>query len=93
MLPHKLNMLDKIINELRSGKKLVLVHSNADPDAVGSAYALAQAFQDLAIGVYEGVNKSSKKLINKLKADVVVNPNLELLTHQRPCFLETLQKT
>ena len=69
-------MLDKIINELRSGKKLVLIHSNADPDAVGSAYALAQAFPNITMGVYEGVSKSSKKLINKIGAEVVVNPDL-----------------
>lgn len=68
-------MLDKIINELGSGKKLVLIHSNADPDAVGSAYALAQAFPNITVGVYEGVNRSSKKLINKIGAEVVVNPN------------------
>lgn len=68
-------MLDKIIHELKNGKKLVLIHSNADPDATGSAYALAQAFPNITIGVYEGVNKSSKKLINKIGAEVVVNPN------------------
>ncbi|MDI6917629.1 MAG: DHH family phosphoesterase [Thermoplasmatales archaeon] len=68
-------MLDKIIHELKNGKKLVLVHSNADPDAVGSAYALAQAFPNVTIGVHEGVSKSSKKLINKTGAEVVVNPN------------------
>lgn len=68
-------MLDKIIHELKNGKKLVLIHSNADPDATGSAYALSQAFPNITIGVYEGVNKSSKKLINKIGAEVVVNPN------------------
>ena len=68
-------MLDKIIHELKNGKKLVLIHSNADPDATGSAYALAQAFPNITIGVYEGVNSSSKKLINKIGAEVVVNPN------------------
>ena len=68
-------MLDKIIHELKNGKKLVLVHSNADSDAVGSAYALAQTFPNVTIGVHEGVNKSSKKLINKTGAEVVVNPN------------------
>lgn len=68
-------MLDKIIHELKNGKKLILIHSNADPDATCSAYALAQAFPNITIGVYESISKSSKKLINKIGAEVVVNPN------------------
>ena len=37
-------MLNRIAEELRQGRKVVLVHGNADMDALGSAYALSKAF-------------------------------------------------
>ncbi len=33
---------DDILEKLKEGRTLVLMHGNADPDAVGSAFALAE---------------------------------------------------
>ena len=37
-------MLKEIADRLRDKKKIILVHGNADVDAVGSAFALAITF-------------------------------------------------
>ena len=42
-------MLSSIASELAKGKKLVLMHGNADPDALGCAYAIYCAFPDVTV--------------------------------------------
>ncbi len=39
----------EVVDALRDGKKAILVHNNADVDAVGSAYALYRCFPDCTI--------------------------------------------
>lgn len=91
-------MLDKIIHELKNGKNLVLVHSNADPDAVGSAYVLTQVFPNLAAGAPDNVNKSSKKLLNVLNAEILKGPHPDdfekifVVDTAAPSLLGTLAK-
>ncbi len=55
-------------------KILYLCHRNADPDAVSSAYALAEALGG-TVGLVDGCNKMATLLINKLEIDVVDKPN------------------
>ncbi len=51
-------MLSSIANELsKEGGTLVLLHGNADPDALASAYAVQQAFPDVTIGVPGGLDR------------------------------------
>jgi nanoRNase/pAp phosphatase (c-di-AMP/oligoRNAs hydrolase) len=69
-------MLDRILDELQKGKKCVLVHSNADPDALGSAIAMSKAFPDVTIGALEGLSKSGIFLKKALDVVVVEDPNL-----------------
>ena len=71
-------MLDAVCAKLASGKKVILVHSNADMDAIGSAYALARCFQ-ADIFAPNGMDRLSK--------NVVAN-----MTH-RPARLVSLQET
>lgn len=70
-------MFEKIIAEIKNGKNLILLHSLADVDAVGSAVALKEHFPNLTIGVVESINKSAKKLAEKLNEDYIVNPELK----------------
>lgn len=53
---------------------LFLCHRNADPDAVGSAYTLAEAMGGV-VGVVDGCNRVGKMLINALEINVVVDPD------------------
>ncbi|TKY92203.1 MAG: bifunctional oligoribonuclease/PAP phosphatase NrnA, partial [Candidatus Methanomarinus sp.] len=52
---------------------LFLCHRNADPDAIGSAYTLAQAFGGI-VGIVDGCNRVAKMLINELEIEIVNNP-------------------
>jgi nanoRNase/pAp phosphatase (c-di-AMP/oligoRNAs hydrolase) len=69
-------MLDNILNELNQGTKCVLLHVNADPDALGSAIALSLAFSDVTIGTVEGLSKNGKFLQNQLDVKVIEKPDI-----------------
>lgn len=64
-------MLEDIIGRL-SSDKLILVHGNADPDALGSAYALAKAFPPAAILPVEGLDRTSKNVSARLGMELLV---------------------
>ncbi|MCJ7444640.1 MAG: DHH family phosphoesterase [Methanotrichaceae archaeon] len=55
---------------------LFLCHRNADPDAIGSAFALQQAFGG-TLGVVEDLSKSGQSLADAIGADVEINPSIE----------------
>lgn len=55
-----------IINTLQKGDNLILLHHNADGDAVGSAIALRTAFPKNTIGASESVSKLGKHLLSEL---------------------------
>lgn len=55
---------------------LYLCHRNADPDAIGSAYSLQKAFGG-ALGAAEDVSKSAGSLIEALRAEVIIDPDVE----------------
>ena len=59
-------MLDDIIARLSSSDKVILVHGNADPDALGSAFALAKAFPPAEILAVEGLDRTSKNVASRL---------------------------
>lgn len=56
-----------IINILRKGDNLILLHHNADGDAIGSAIALKTAFPKNEIGASESVSKLGKHVLSELK--------------------------
>lgn len=70
-------MLEKIVKKIQIGKNLILMHQNADGDAIGSAIALKLGFQNVDIGVFEGVSKIAKKILGELDCKIIENPNLE----------------
>jgi nanoRNase/pAp phosphatase (c-di-AMP/oligoRNAs hydrolase) len=69
-------MLGSIVEELENGSKCILLHKNADPDALGCAIALSLAFPDTFIGAVEGLSKNAKYLQKNLNVDVVETPDI-----------------
>lgn len=60
-------MLSEIAAELGTGRKLVLVHGNADPDAMGCAYAIFRSFPDVTVVTPGGMDRISKLITDKLE--------------------------
>jgi nanoRNase/pAp phosphatase (c-di-AMP/oligoRNAs hydrolase) len=58
--------IKNIINILRKGDNLILLHHNADGDAVGSAIALKTAFPKNDIGASESISRLGKYLLSEL---------------------------
>lgn len=56
---------------LEGGSKVIMVHGNADMDAVGSAYALARSFGDCVIYAPEGTDRVSKMVAEKMGIDIL----------------------
>lgn len=64
-------MLREISHRLAEGNNLVLVHGNADPDALGSAYAIASNFPETVIGAPGGLDRVSKVIRSNLGIDIL----------------------
>jgi len=64
-------MLEHIGDSLRGKNKVVVVHGNADADAVGSAYALAECFPPAAIYAPGGIDRVAKIVADKLGISVI----------------------
>ena len=58
------------------GKVLYLCHRNADPDAIGSAFALAQAFGG-TLGAVDDLSRTGEALANAIGAKVNIDPVAE----------------
>lgn len=55
---------------------LYLCHRNADPDAIGSGFALQQAFGG-TLGAAEDLSKAGSTLAAAIGAEIVLNPKIE----------------
>ncbi len=62
---------DHIIKRLENGRKLIIVHGNADMDALGSAYALKCAFPNADIMAPSGLDRVAKMVAEKLEIPVL----------------------
>ncbi len=61
--------------EILSGKrKLIMMHNSADPDALGSAYAISKVFGG-DIDLSGGLNRPAKRLLPILKAEGKLMPD------------------
>lgn len=74
-------MLAQVIERLRGSEKVILVHGNADMDAIGSAYALAECFPPARIYAPGGLDRVTRVVKEKLGIDVsescdIGNPEL-----------------
>ncbi len=59
-------LLDIAAELAKGGGTLVLLHGNADPDAVASAFAVQRSFPDVYIGTPGGLDRVSKLLAKNL---------------------------
>lgn len=65
-------MLSRIADELsKDGGTLILLHGNADPDALASGFAVQKAFPDVTIGTPGGLDRLSKLLAAALGIETV----------------------
>ena len=65
-------MLSRIADQLyEKGGTLVLLHGNADPDALASAFAVKSTFSDVVIGAPGGLDRVAKLLAAELDIETV----------------------
>ena len=60
----------------RFSRVLYLCHRNADPDAIGSSFALAQAFGG-CLGAVDDLSRTGASLAKTIEACPIMNPDLE----------------
>ena len=70
-------MFGELAEKLKCKNKVILVHGNADMDAVGSAYALKRAFPDADIFAPNGIDRICKVVIDKLDISVLESCDLK----------------
>lgn len=64
-------MFEHIGEALKDKNKVILVHGNADTDAIGSAYAIAECFPPAAVYAPGGVDRVAKIVMDKLGMDLL----------------------
>ncbi len=69
-------MLSRVVSELEKGDFLILLHGNADPDALASAFAIKSSFPNVTIGVPGGLDRVSKVLSKVLNIETVEEVDL-----------------
>ena len=66
-------MLSSIAKELDKGGITVLLHGNADPDALASGYAIKRCFPNVTIWAPGGTDRMAKVMTDSLSIDVEEN--------------------
>lgn len=64
-------MYSTVADRLKDGKKVILVHGNADMDAIGSAYAISRTFGNCDIYAPAGIDRIAKTVIEKMNIPVL----------------------
>jgi nanoRNase/pAp phosphatase (c-di-AMP/oligoRNAs hydrolase) len=80
-------MLEDAGASLKGKDKVILVHGNADTDAVGSAYALAECFPPAVIYAPGGVDRVAKMVMDKL--GVTILSECDLSDHELVVVVDT----
>jgi len=81
-------VLSSIAVELsKDGGTLVLLHGNADPDALASAFAVQSAFPDVVIGTPGGLDRISKVLSGVI--GIESREDFSDVRHERILILDT----
>lgn len=71
-------LISEIVERLSSESGLILLHHNADVDAMGSAIALQSAFPNYSIGVMQKISQMSKKILTHFKdVEILFSPQIE----------------
>lgn len=70
----KIGAIVKVLRNITSSDVLLLCHKNADPDTIGSAFALAQFLQKYTSAtckiLAESLNKPAEKLVSRLQIEI-----------------------
>lgn len=77
----------EIVKALEGGNKVILVHGNADMDAIGSAFALSKAFGDCTIFAPGGVDRVSRMVTEKM--DISVEEECDLSDFNKVVVVDT----
>jgi len=64
-------MYTEIAERLKHGRKVILVHGNADMDAVGCAYAISRCFPEGDIFAPDGIDRVSRVVCEKMGVTVL----------------------
>lgn len=64
-------MLSRIASELEKGGTVALLHGNADPDAMASAFAVQSSFPGVTIWTPGGVDRMAKQMARSVGIEVV----------------------
>ena len=64
-------MFREAADRLRGKNKVILVHGNADMDAIGSAYAIKKAFPEADIFAPNGIDRVSKLVVDKIGVEIL----------------------
>ncbi len=75
------------VKALESGRKVILVHGNADMDAIGSAYALSRAFGDCTIMAPGGIDRVSRMVTEKM--GIPVTEGCDISSFDRVVVVDT----
>jgi len=67
-------VLSSIASELEKGPVVALLHGNADPDALASAFAVKSCFPQVTIWTPGGTDRMSKEMTRSLGIAVVESP-------------------
>ena len=65
------------MERLRGGEKIILVHGNADMDAIGTAYAIATCFPPARICAFNGVDRIAGLVAEKLGINILETCDLD----------------
>ena len=68
-----------VLEELSSGRTLVLSHRNADIDALGSSIALAAMFPNVTLGAIESLSRGAQNLLRNIgdRFEVTIDPPVD----------------
>ncbi len=80
-------MLRSIADKLKDRQKVILVHGNADMDAIGSAYALKRAFPNADIYAPNSIDRISKVVVDKM--DISILENCDLSKYEQVVVVDT----
>lgn len=83
----EIRMLTHIAKKLQTGKKAILLHGNADPDALGSAFAICRGFGDSIIVAPGGLDRVSKIMMDKLQ--IKVQENIDFTDYEIIVIVDT----
>ena len=80
-------MYKTVADRLENCSKVILVHGNADMDAIGSAYAISATFGDSVIFAPNGVDRVARMVVDKL--GITVKEKAELSQFDRVVIVDT----